>query len=127
MQDPLGATRLGATIYELAPGRSICAYHWHVAEEEWLLVVTGTPTVRTPDGDRTLREGDVLVFPVGEQGAHAVRNDGDETVRVVMFSNLAEVEIAVYPDSDKVGVWGGGMHVMNRIDANLDYWDGEQR
>jgi uncharacterized cupin superfamily protein len=123
----IGAALLGATVYELAPGKSVCAYHWHVAEEEWLLVLSGEPTVRMPHGDRTLREGDVLVFPVGEEGAHAVRNDSDAPVRVVMFSNRAEVEIAVYPDSDKVGVWGGGIHVLNRVAANLDYWDGEQR
>jgi len=105
----------------------ICPYHWHVAEEEWLLVVRGAPTLRTPDGERLLREGDVLVFPTGERGAHAVANATDEPVRVAMISNQAEVEICVYPDSRKIGASGGGVRLLNRAEDNLDYWDGEER
>ena len=49
-------------MYELAPGNRICPYHWHFGEEEWLLVVTGAPTLRTPEGERVLRPWDVAVF-----------------------------------------------------------------
>jgi uncharacterized cupin superfamily protein len=87
----------------------------------------GKPTLRTPNGERTLREGDVVVFPTGEEGAHLVRNDGDAPVRVVMLSNLAAIEMCAYPDSDKIGAWGGDLKLMNRASANVDYWDGEER
>ena len=75
--EELGAKLWGGTLFELSPGERICPYHWHVGEEEWLLVVAGAPTLRTPDGERVLRAWDVAVFPRGPEGAHEVRNDGD--------------------------------------------------
>ena len=78
----LGALGWGGTIYELGPGERVCPYHWHVAEEEWLLVLTGTPTLREPDGEQVLRPWDVAVFARGPGGAHEVRNDTGETASV---------------------------------------------
>jgi uncharacterized cupin superfamily protein len=105
--EALGATMWGGTLYELEPGRQICEYHWHFAEEEWLLVVAGTPTLRTPEGERTLGPWDVAVFPRGEAGAHQVRNESDEPVRVVLLSTASDPEVCVYPDTGKVGVVAG--------------------
>ena|SRR5436190_1318995 len=131
--DDLGSTQWGGTVYELAPGKRICAYHWHFGEEEWVLVLAGAPTVRTPEGERTLQPWDVAAFLTGEQGAHEVRNDTAEIVRVMMFSTASDPEVCVYPDSGKIGVFAGwsrkdGQKVtlMNRPEANLDYWDGEE-
>jgi len=104
--EALGATMWGGTLYELAPGDA-SPYHWQVGEEEWLLVVTGTPTLRTPEEERTLRPWDVAAFPRGERGAHQLRNDTDEPVRAVFFSTVADPEVAVYPDEGRVGVVAG--------------------
>ena len=49
-----GAERLGASVYEVAPGQSLAPYHWHAANEEMLVVLSGQPTLRTPDGEREL-------------------------------------------------------------------------
>jgi uncharacterized cupin superfamily protein len=68
----LGASRLGMTVYDLPPGEAVCPYHFHWGDEEWLVVLVGTPTVRTPEGERTLEPGDVVCFPVGPNGAHRV-------------------------------------------------------
>ena len=57
--------------------------------------------------------------------ARRVERDTDAPVRVLMISNLAELELCVYPDSDKVGVWSPQVKLMNRVSANLDYLDGE--
>jgi uncharacterized cupin superfamily protein len=123
----IGGKQIGATLYELAPGGRPVPYHWHVVEEEWLLVVQGTPTLRTPAGERVLQEGDVVVFPVGPEGAHTWRNDSDAPVRVLMWANLLNIEASVYPDSSKVGLWTEheGIRLRNRVENNLDYWDGE--
>jgi uncharacterized cupin superfamily protein len=103
----LGATLWGVTLYELDPGERMCAYHWHFAEEEWLIVVTGSPTLRTPDDERVLRPWDVAVFRRGPEGAHEVRNDTGEPVRVVMLSTASDPEVCVYPDTGEVGVVAG--------------------
>jgi uncharacterized cupin superfamily protein len=124
----IGARLIGGSLYELPPGQSICPYHFEYGDEEWLIVLQGRPTLRRPNGSQKLDAGDVVCFPPGPQGAHKVTNRTKETVRVLMISTLNEPSVAVYPDSEKVGVWpGGGAKglMVRRRDGNVDYWDGE--
>ena len=93
-------------MYELPPGKS-SPYHWHVGEEEWLLVLAGAPTLRTPAGEQALRPWDVALFPRGAAGAHQLRNTTDEVVRAAFFSTTSDPEVAVYPDDGKIGVIAG--------------------
>lgn len=122
----IGATKMGMSIYELPTGQAVCPYHFEWTDEEWLIVLAGTPTLRTPEGERTLAPGDTVCFPAGPDGAHKVRNDGDELARVAILSTKNAIGIAEYPDSDKVGVWAGAQHYMLRRSDHLDYWDGER-
>ena len=119
----LGASRLGGSVYELDPGDSICPYHWEGVEEEWLVVLSGTPTLRVPDGEHELEAGDVVCFPRGPEGAHKITNRTDAVLRVLMLSAMAEVSICVYPDSNKVSVWPPGITL--RMDEPVGYWHGE--
>jgi uncharacterized cupin superfamily protein len=124
----IGATKLGCSLYELPPGQSICPYHYEYPEEEWLIVLDGRPTLRTPEGEEELKPKDVVCFPEGPDGAHKVTNRTAETIRVLMFSTRSTPGIAIYPDSDKIGVWpapGGVDHVLLRRNATVDYYDGE--
>jgi uncharacterized cupin superfamily protein len=124
----IGASRLGATLYELPPGKSLCPYHYE-SEEEWLLVLQGEVTLRHPEGENVLRPGDVTAFPVGPAGAHKTTNNGTETVRMVMFSNVDPIGYCVYPDSDKISHWNDSSdpkdNVRVRRGENVDYYDGE--
>jgi uncharacterized cupin superfamily protein len=122
----IGAEHVGMSVYELPAGQAICPYHFEWTDEEWLIVLTGRPTLRTPEGERVLEPGDTVCFPVGPAGAHHVRNHGEELSRVAMLSTKNDVGIAEYPDSDKVGVWADGTHYMLRRSEHLDYWDGEK-
>jgi len=124
----LGAEKLGASLYELQPGEKSFPYHYEYGAEEWLLVVAGRPTLRAPDGEHVLRAGDVVVFREGPEGAHQVRNDSDEPVRVLIASTKQLPDAAVYPDSGKVGLWTGNEADpprLFRLDTAIDYWDGE--
>lgn len=123
----LGARQLGTSVYELPPGQSICPYHYEYAEEEWLLVLEGTPTVRHPEGEEVLSEWDVVCFPVGPEGAHGVRNDTDQPVRVLMFSTVKYPAATVYPDSDKIGIWTGNREddLIVRRESGVEYFDRE--
>src|ERR1700710_1715726 len=103
----IGMRKLGASVYEIPPGQSICPYHYEYGEEEALLVLEGRPTLRHPGGSDELAPWDAVAFPEGPDGAHAVRNDTAETVRVLMFSTIGVPGATVYPDSDKVGIWTG--------------------
>ncbi len=122
----IGAAQMGASLYELPPGQSVCPYHYEYPEEEWLFVLRGRVALRNPEGQSELGEGDVVCFPPGPDGAHKVTCLGDETARVLMTSTRQTPAIAVYPDSDKVAVFPGDDRdrlMMRR--ATLDYWDGE--
>jgi uncharacterized cupin superfamily protein len=122
----IGAARLGGSVYELDPGDSVCPYHYENTEEEWLLVLTGTPTLRNPEGEHELAPGDVVCFLVGPDGAHKVTNRSATVVRILMLSTIPknEISICVYPDSDKVGVWPWPGKRLRLTDA-VGYWDGE--
>lgn len=112
--DVLGATMWGGTLYELAPGEAT-RYHWQVGEEEWLLVVAGAPTLRTPEGEQVLKPWDVAVFRRGEEGAHQLRNDSGEPVRAVFLSTVSDPEVVVYPDEGRTGVIAGWTRSDGRV------------
>ncbi len=123
----IGGELIGASLYELDPGERLFPYHTHHANEEWLVVVAGRPTVRTPEGEDELREGDVVAFRRGDEGLHQVRNGTDEPVRVLMLSTLLAPEVVAYPDSGKLGVRDakGDRILLARPGPTLDYWQGE--
>ena len=88
---------LGATVSELDPGNFV-VYHFHHAWEELLVVLRGRPTLRTPAGERQVDEGEAVYFPTGADGAHSLRNDSEEPVRILMASTLSSPEVVEYPD-----------------------------
>lgn len=118
----IGAQSIGGTIYDLGEGESICPYHFEYGDEEWLIVLSGSVSVRTPEETTTLDAGDVVCFPAGPDGAHKVTGG---PARVLMISTLNEPSVAVYPDSDKLGVFVGDYRLMVQRDAGVDYWQGE--
>ena len=124
----VGAERIGAGLYELAPGQKTFPYHWHQLQEEWLIVLRGEPTLRDPTGERSLAAGDCVLFKRGPEGAHSIRNETDEPVRLLMLSSDedAGAEICFYPDSGKVGVFGSELRKILREDAEVDYFEGEE-
>jgi uncharacterized cupin superfamily protein len=123
----LNAELIGASMYELEPGSKLWPYHTHHANEEWLLVVRGRPTLRTTDGEQELREGDVACFRRGKDGFHQVMNRTDQPIRVLMISTRIAPDIVEYADSGKVGARSvAGERIMfGRPGPELDYWDGE--
>jgi uncharacterized cupin superfamily protein len=122
----VGAKLTGFSVYELPPGEAAWTYHYELNREEWVIVVDGEVVVRTPKGDRTLRAGDVVCFPTGEEGAHQVRNESDAVARFAMPSSWAgDGYVAVRPDSNTAMIVGPGFRRIVPLDENLEYWDRE--
>jgi len=94
-----GAEQLGATLYEIDAGGAISPYHIHHANEELLIVLAGSPEIRTPGGPRRVGAGAVLAFPRGEGGAHAVSNPGPEPARVLVVSTMRFPDVAEHVDT----------------------------
>jgi uncharacterized cupin superfamily protein len=123
-----GGESLTVKLFEIPAGQSVCPYHYEY-EEEWLVVLEGSVVVRVPDAENELERGEIVRFAPGPAGAHKVSNRGDAPARVLMFSSAREPAVAVYPDSDTIGVWPGNPDDtvrLRRADGNVDYWDGER-
>jgi len=120
---------LGASLYALPPGQATFPYHYEIGNDELLVVVTGSPTLRSPDGERDLKPGDCVHFPSGEAGAHQVINRSSDEVRVLLVSNFAMPRAAVQVDSQKVMIrWGveADERAWFPLDSATDYWQGEE-
>lgn len=116
---------IGASVFVVEPGERQVPYHFHHGAEEILLVLEGTPTLRTPGGERVLEPGDVVHFARGPEGAHQVRNDGAEAARVVVVSAGTSPEVVEYPDSGKLLAFAWPMSSMHFKRDTAGYWDGE--
>ena len=114
-------------MYELEPGDRLWPFHTHHANEEWVIVLRGEPTLRTHEGEQQLREGDVVAFPRGKEGAHQIRNGTDSPIRVLMLSTRIAPDIVEYLDTGKVGARSvAGERIMfGKPGPELDYWEGE--
>jgi uncharacterized cupin superfamily protein len=124
----LAGDHLGASLYALPPGQATFPYHYELGNDELLVVVSGSPTLRSPEGERELKPGDCLHFPSGEAGAHQVINRSDGEARVLLVSNFAMPRAAVQVDSGKMMIrWGTqpGDRAWFLLNASTDYWEGE--
>jgi uncharacterized cupin superfamily protein len=127
----LDSERIGASLWELPPGEAAYPYHYHLAEEELLVVLAGRPSLRTPDGWRDLDEGEAVSFPVGERGAHQIVNRTEKPVRFLAVSNQ-QPDIVIRPDSETLGAFqrrpeGGGLYKHFRLGDAIEYFEGESR
>jgi len=125
-----GAVSLGLSLWEVPAGEAAYPYHFHLSEEELVIVLEGRPSLRTPEGWRDLEPGEVVAFLVGEEGAHQLVNRTAEAVRFLAFSPSGMPDVVLYPDSGKVGAFerkpdGSGLRAMFRMDDAVDYYDGE--
>jgi uncharacterized cupin superfamily protein len=125
--EPAGAERTGFAIYELRPHEKAWPYHYELSEEEWLFVIEGELVVRRPEGNSTLRRGDVVCFPVGPEGAHQMWNDSAEPVRFMMASAGTEgrAYVAIRPDSNTAYIEGPGFFQIVPLDVSMEYWERE--
>jgi uncharacterized cupin superfamily protein len=124
-----GSQRLGASVWEIEPGKSAYPYHAHLGDEELIVVLSGRPSMRTPDGWRELEPGEAVAFPRGEAGAHQLTNRSSEPVRFLAISTSGSPDIVLYPDAGKLGASerapdGSGLTRFFFLDAAVDYWDG---
>jgi uncharacterized cupin superfamily protein len=90
---------IGGSVYELGPGQAICPDHDERGNEEWLLVLEGSVTLRHPEGEEQLERGEVVWFPIGRKGPHKVSNPGEESARVLIVSTTREPAVAIHIES----------------------------
>lgn len=130
-----GGQALGCSLIELPPGARAWPHHWHAANEEAIYVLEGEGTLRLGDREQGVRAGHYVALPPGPAHAHQMRNTGAGPLRYLCMSTMLPTDICVYPDSGKVGVFGGAapggagertVHGYFPDAARVDYWDGEE-
>lgn len=125
----LGSERLGASVWEIPPGQVAYPYHYHLTEEELILVMEGKPSLRTPEGWSDLRPGDVVSFPAGERGGHQIANRTRQPARFLAISTSGQTDVVRYPDEGKLAAAerppdGVGFMAVFREGDAVGYWDG---
>ncbi|MFT4147089.1 MAG: cupin domain-containing protein [Mobilitalea sp.] len=120
-----GEGKLSVNFYTLQPGKSNYPYHQHTGNEEVFYIITGTATLKTPKGDIEVSEGDVIVMPPNENGAHMLTNNSDMPLFYLDIHTVSSPEVVIYPDTGKVRIMAGGMQKSFKIESEVNYLDGE--
>jgi uncharacterized cupin superfamily protein len=94
-----GAQELAANLYELDTGAVGSPLHVHHSNEELLLVLAGTLSLRGPEGTQLLSAGAVVAFPRGQAGAHSLVNCSEAPVRYLVVSTTNRPDVVEYPDT----------------------------
>ncbi len=126
----LGAKDLGYSYDVVPPGKRSCPFHSHYGEEEMFFIVKGAGTLRYGSETRKVRAGDFICCPTGgPDTAHQLVNDSREPLAYISVSTMMPAEVCEYPDSKKVGSYGGGtpsrLKHMTTADSAVDYWKDE--
>ncbi|HWQ58228.1 MAG TPA: cupin domain-containing protein [Clostridia bacterium] len=117
------ARQCNIALYEIAPGKSAYPYHYHVKNEESFYILSGQGLLRTPEGERAVSAGDFIFFPAGEKGAHKLTNaSGTEKLTYLDFDTYNDLDVAFYPDSGKIGVWGMDINQLHKVENQVDYY-----
>ena len=124
---PFGAAgNTAVSVYEIPPHKAAYPYHFHHKNEETFYIISGEGILRTPDGERKVCAGELLFFPTGREGAHKLTNCSDtQNLVYIDFDAVHDVDIAVYPDSEKIGIWGKGINKLYHEGDDAAYYDGE--
>ena len=126
----VGAKDLGYSYDVVPPGRRSCPFHSHRAEEEMFFIVKGSGLLRYGNDTRRIRAGDFICCPTGgPETAHQIVNDSDADLAYISVSTMMPAEVCEYPDSKKIGAFGGEapsrLRHMTQADAKVDYWKDE--
>lgn len=130
-----GGRLLGTSLFRLEPGKAAFPAHFHHANEEAILVLSGQGTIRLGAEEYPVGAGDYIALPPGTEEAHQMRNTSGDVLEYLCISTLIHPEITEYPDSGKIGAYAGlppggdlsqrTLSSLFRKDAAVDYYDGE--
>ena len=120
------ARQCTVSIYEIPPGKAAYPYHYHTQNEESFYIISGRGILKTPSGEKTVTAGDFLFFPADEEGAHKLTNASDKESLVYLdYDTSNDIDVAFYPDSEKIGIWGKNINQLYKINDQVEYYKDE--
>jgi len=123
MNKGVNPENLNFDLRQLNPGQFSAPYHFHRYAEELFMIISGSATLRTPDGLEVVQRGDLIFFEKGEAGAHQLYNHTTEVCIYLDIRTYIGYDIAEYPDLDKI-LLAPTFEIFNK-DSQVNYFDGE--
>ncbi|QYK42884.1 MAG: cupin domain-containing protein [Paracoccaceae bacterium] len=115
--DAGGLTQFGVNLVTLEPGALSSLRHWHLHEDEFVMVTEGECILVEDAGETVMRPGDCAAFPANTPDGHQFQNRSDRVARFLVIGTRAPQEVATYSDIDLRVEIGGGR-------ATFTYRDG---
>lgn len=114
-------------IYEIPPQKANYPYHYHLKSEEVFYIISGNGILETPNGNKTISAGDIIVCPPSEKGAHRIINSSQTEMLIYLdFDTVNYPDIVYYPNSDKVGIiLNGETSTFYKKHTHVAYYEGE--
>ena len=115
------------SLYDIPPQKSNYPYHYHTKDDEIFYIINGFGILETPEGNKEIKAGDIIICPPCNKGAHKLTNiSSTETLSYIEFDIIHKPEVVIYPHTNKIGVIGlEGENVFYNKDGTVDYYDGE--
>ncbi|MSU91076.1 cupin domain-containing protein [Rhodobacteraceae bacterium 2CG4] len=113
-----GLTQFGVNLITLAPGAWSSQRHWHLNEDEFVMVTAGELTLITDAGEEVMRAGDCAAFPAGMPDGHHLVNRSDAPGSFLVVGTRAAEDECTYPDIDMKAVSRGGVHTFLHKDGS---------
>ncbi len=114
-----GLTQFGVNLVSLEPGALSSLRHWHLAEDEFVMVTQGECVLMEDQGETLMRAGDCAGFPCNTPNGHHFINRSDTVTRFLVIGSKAPREVATYSDVDL-------MVTMESGGARFTYKDGTE-
>jgi len=114
------------SVYEIPPGKAAYPFHYHTKNEEVFFIIKGCGKLRTPEGEQLVGEGDFMFFSANGDGAHKLINISEtEPLVYIDFDTKNDIDVAIYPDSNKIGIWGKDINRLYNMSSAVDYYENE--
>ena len=121
-----GEGKLWVSFYVLEPGKVNYPYHYHSAQEEVFYIISGNGTLKTSKGEKEIKEGDVIIMPPNENGAHQIKNTSEKPLVYLDIDAINSPEVIFYPELEKIMVMAkNGFRKTYKINSNVNYLEGE--
>jgi uncharacterized cupin superfamily protein len=120
----ISPANLNFDIRRLDPGQFSAPYHFHRYAEELFMIISGSATLRTPEGLEKVNSGDLVFFEMGEKGAHQLYNHGSEPCIYLDIRTFIGYDVCEYPDSGKM-LLAPSYEIFGK-DKKAGYFEGEE-
>lgn len=126
--DAGGLTQFGVNLVTLEPGAMSSLRHWHLVEDEFVMVTEGRCTMVTDAGETEMQPGDCAAFPANAPDGHHFINRTDRPARFLVVGSKSSREVATYSDVDLTVTLEAGRAVFTHKDGSpYQAPEGEQK